>query len=500
MRGECPELKKKLKKEKFTFKKAKAMLATWSDEDEDENSQATSGDDEVQCLMARSNDSNEVNSSFETCSVDEWEEAYTVLFEKFYEFKSENKALRKKINSLVHDTNHNEQIASLNKEIEMMKVDEQAHSEEMDGMKLKWQNVQKEKDDLSNSLKTLQDELVEVKEKLKKAEEQLKGKSEDLTRYVKGKQNLDAILGSNVFVAKHGIGYQPVKPKVRYYSRHVPKQGSKDQEKQEKQVTAIEEANDQKRMLLETLIGSLMAHEINMERLGESSSRKKHSNALKATEGSSEEESEDEGSNEDSEDEEALMSRRLQHILAKKKFQSGRKFFKKGKDFKKPEGKDVKKSEPTCYKCKKPGHIKADCPKLKKTEFKKKDNSKKFRRYKKKAMAVAWNNESDSDSESSSSDEEEEKSNMAFKANTNEKKFSLFISMAASGSSGTVGGYNIVFHTVDQQERFSTVKTKLCGNKAVDIVDLEKNGMHSIVDAIERMKWTRMVTVSETSY
>ncbi|MQL99513.1 hypothetical protein Taro_032234 [Colocasia esculenta] len=60
MRGECPELKKKLKKEKFTFKKAKAMLATWSDEDEDENSQATSGDDEVQCLMARSDDTNEV--------------------------------------------------------------------------------------------------------------------------------------------------------------------------------------------------------------------------------------------------------------------------------------------------------------------------------------------------------------------------------------------------------------------------------------------------------
>ncbi|MQM08028.1 hypothetical protein Taro_040880 [Colocasia esculenta] len=59
MRGECLELKKKLKKEKFTFKKAKVILATWSDEDEDENSQATSGDDEVQCLMARSDDSTE---------------------------------------------------------------------------------------------------------------------------------------------------------------------------------------------------------------------------------------------------------------------------------------------------------------------------------------------------------------------------------------------------------------------------------------------------------
>ncbi|MQL88705.1 hypothetical protein Taro_021277 [Colocasia esculenta] len=51
MRGECPELKKKLKKEKFTFKKAKVMLATWSDEDEDEDAQEASGDEEIQCTM-----------------------------------------------------------------------------------------------------------------------------------------------------------------------------------------------------------------------------------------------------------------------------------------------------------------------------------------------------------------------------------------------------------------------------------------------------------------
>ncbi|MQL84396.1 hypothetical protein Taro_016891 [Colocasia esculenta] len=55
------ELKKKLTKEKFTFKKAKAMLATWSDEDEDEDAQATSGDEVIQCLMARSDDSNEIH-------------------------------------------------------------------------------------------------------------------------------------------------------------------------------------------------------------------------------------------------------------------------------------------------------------------------------------------------------------------------------------------------------------------------------------------------------
>ncbi|MQL98092.1 hypothetical protein Taro_030797 [Colocasia esculenta] len=83
---------------------------------------------------------------------------------------------------------------------------------------------------------------------------------------------------------------------------------------------AIEEANDLKRMSLEKLIGSLMAHEINMERLGESSSRKKHSNALKAEEVASEESSDDNESIRSSEDEEALLSRRLQRILVKKNF------------------------------------------------------------------------------------------------------------------------------------------------------------------------------------
>ncbi|MQL70035.1 hypothetical protein Taro_002345 [Colocasia esculenta] len=186
-------------------------------------------------------------------------------------------------------------------------------------------------------------------------------------------------------------------------------------------VTAIEEANDLKRMSLEKLIGSLMAHEINMERLGESSSRKKHTNALKAAEDSYEEEYENEDSSENSEDEEALLSRRLQHILAKKKkYQSGRRYFKKGKDFKKTEAKDVKKGEPICYECKKPGHIKAECPKLKKFEFRKKDSLRKPRRYKKKVMAATWDNSTGSDSESNSSEEEEE-ANLAFMANTEDK-------------------------------------------------------------------------------
>ncbi|MQL89650.1 hypothetical protein Taro_022224, partial [Colocasia esculenta] len=186
-------------------------------------------------------------------------------------------------------------------------------------------------------------------------------------------------------------------------------------------VTAIEEANDLKRMSLEKLIGSLMAHEINMKRLGESSSRKKHSNALKAEEDISDESSAEDESSNDCDDEEAMLSRRLQCILAKKKkFQSGRRHFKKNKDFKKPDGKDQKKGEPICYECKKPGHIKAECLKLKKPEFRKRESSKKFRRHKKKVMAAVWSNSNDSDSESSLNSKEEE-ANLAFMANTEEK-------------------------------------------------------------------------------
>ncbi|MQM19253.1 hypothetical protein Taro_052254 [Colocasia esculenta] len=64
MRGECLELKKKLKKDKSSYKKAKAMMATWSDEDEDENAQESSDNEEIQCLMARSEHSIEISEQF----------------------------------------------------------------------------------------------------------------------------------------------------------------------------------------------------------------------------------------------------------------------------------------------------------------------------------------------------------------------------------------------------------------------------------------------------
>ncbi|MQL96951.1 hypothetical protein Taro_029635 [Colocasia esculenta] len=72
--------------------------------------------------------------------------------------------------------------------------------------------------------------------------------------------------------------------------------------------------------------------------------------------------------------------------------------------------------------------------------------------------------------------------------------------MAASVISGNLGGYSGEFLSPEQQERFTFVKTKLCGNKAADVADLEKNGMPSVVAALSRMKWSVISTFSEVSY
>ncbi|MQM04550.1 hypothetical protein Taro_037350 [Colocasia esculenta] len=72
-----------------------------------------------------------------------------------------------------------------------------------------------------------------------------------------------------------------------------------------------------------------------------------------------------------------------------------------------------------------------------------------------------------------------------------------FESMASTGASRSVGGYRAEFLTVEQQVRFATVKIKLCGHKAVDVADLQKNGMGSIGEALNRLKWSKMATISD---
>ena len=112
------------------------------------------------------------------------------------------------------------------------------------------------------------------------------------------------------------------------------------------------------------------------------------------------------------EDDIALITKRMQKFMMKNKF--GGKTYNKRSNYKKEgSSKEEKENregakEVTCYKCKKPGHIKYDCPLYK------------AKKEKRRAMMATW-----SQSEDSSDDESEnEFANMCFMAFEDQDKVS----------------------------------------------------------------------------
>ncbi|KAH9670869.1 Integrase catalytic domain-containing protein [Citrus sinensis] len=147
--------------------------------------------------------------------------------------------------------------------------------------------------------------------------------------------------------------------------------------------TAIEEAKDLNTLPLDDLISSLISYEEDLA-AEKGHEEKKKSIALKASKYESDEESEPD------DEELAMLARRF------------RKFFKKTgerRNFRNFKNYKEKKEAITCYECKKPGHIRSECPLINKL--------------KKKAMVATWD-----DSEEESNDEEgsQEVSNLALMA------------------------------------------------------------------------------------
>ncbi|KAH9658467.1 CCHC-type domain-containing protein [Citrus sinensis] len=147
--------------------------------------------------------------------------------------------------------------------------------------------------------------------------------------------------------------------------------------------TAIEKAKDLNVLSIDDLIGSLILYEEDLA-VEKGHEEKKKNIALKASKRESDEESE-------MDDEElAILARRF------------RKFYKKNNEQRKFRGyknKKEKKESITCYECKKPRHIRPECPLLNKL--------------KKKAMVAIWD---DSDEETSDDDEQQEMTNLALMA------------------------------------------------------------------------------------
>ncbi|KAH9685489.1 Integrase catalytic domain-containing protein [Citrus sinensis] len=147
--------------------------------------------------------------------------------------------------------------------------------------------------------------------------------------------------------------------------------------------TTIEEDKDLNVLPIDDLIGSFISYEEDLA-TEKGHEKKKKNIALKASKRESDEESE-------IDDEElAMLARRL------------RKFYKKNNEQRKFRGyknKKEKNEQITCYECKKPGHIRPECPLLNKL--------------KKKAMVATWD---DSDEETSDDDEQQEMKNLALMA------------------------------------------------------------------------------------
>jgi hypothetical protein len=184
--------------------------------------------------------------------------------------------------------------------------------------------------------------------------------------------------------------------------------------------TSIIVNRDMKTASIDELIGALKAHEIHLA--SRQIIRSNAGKALKADESQTNtsddvtqkkgkskmlkaESSEDSDtpSDESTDDEIALMSRRFKQML-KKKGRSNRLFKRERKPFRRSSKEEVK--EIVCYECKKSGHMKADCPRLKRRSFPSKR--------KKKNLLATWE---DLDSTENSDESDEEIANLFLMTN-----------------------------------------------------------------------------------
>ena len=107
---------KKFKKMKG--RKERAMVATWSDEKSDSSTESEEEGSNNLCLMAHGNEVEEVSIEEENSSIDELELSYSHLLEKYRRMKHDNKDLKKKIETYVHDSTPCSKCSLLEKERE----------------------------------------------------------------------------------------------------------------------------------------------------------------------------------------------------------------------------------------------------------------------------------------------------------------------------------------------------------------------------------------------
>ena len=208
MRGECPELLKKAKREKG--KKPRAMVATWSDEESQEDDSEDMNDlMESLCLMANGD---EVNSETESISNEQWETAYLSLYSKYKKIRNENKSLKLKIEDMAHASHENENLLAMESENSKLKLDLenlQSKVKEIESLELQIVKQKKDNDDLLIHFSTCQKEVVKLQKEILNKENDLKANQFSIKKFDKGKQTLDNLLSIPMNFQNEGLGYIP---------------------------------------------------------------------------------------------------------------------------------------------------------------------------------------------------------------------------------------------------------------------------------------------------
>ena len=130
-----------MKQAKKKAQKPKVMICTWSDEEEEDDDEDTSSEEKDMklCLMAigDEDDNDQVTSPFEDYSNSDWEEAYSKLLDKYEHVKRDNRHLKKKINSLIHDNTLNDKNAFQEAQIVELKNSLIEYEKDKDVIKIK---------------------------------------------------------------------------------------------------------------------------------------------------------------------------------------------------------------------------------------------------------------------------------------------------------------------------------------------------------------------------
>ncbi|KAK9031776.1 hypothetical protein V6N11_056065 [Hibiscus sabdariffa] len=225
--------------------------------------------------------------------------------------------------------------------------------------------------------------------------------------------------------------------------------------------TAIIEAKNLKTLKLDELMGSLLTHELmNQGKRDEEKKKEEKKEVEKKKIGIALKVSLESDSSDEDDEEMAFLAKRFTRFM---KSNRGRKFLRKG-EFKN-KNREEEKDQLICYECKKLGHIRTECPQLKKKSFGKKK--------KLKAHVATWSDEESSD------EDEEEVANLCLMALDDEPK-------VTSNSSLCDLSYNELFETYEElqevyDELVEKYKESILKNKKI-ISDL-KNDKDSLYEA-----------------